>query len=69
MRYLASKTAIFLVWTPFFMTPLSIPAFDGAGIPVESLVLETGRRDAALPDCSADPQSPFEGGADLRQGM
>ena len=42
---------------------------NGARIPIEPLVLETGRRYAALPDCSADPNSCFEGGAALRQGM
>jgi len=38
--------------------PLKQVAPEGAGIPVESLVLETGCRDAALVERSADPQSP-----------
>jgi hypothetical protein len=42
---------------------------DGAEILEEHLVLETGRRAAALAECSANQQSPFEGGAALRQGM
>ena len=42
---------------------------DGALILNKHQILYTYRRSAALPQCSADLKSPFEGGAALRQGM